>query len=97
MKQLSMDLRQRECFRGAVFTMEVRELQNSSWLLANHLKSNSLSCGIYIPRQQGCSAWTPKGGKPSLQDDLMRLSLYIYGHYVMEHLRNSGYSMIRLP
>ena len=31
---------------GGVFTMVVKELQNSSWLLANPLKCNSLSCGI---------------------------------------------------
>jgi hypothetical protein len=29
---------------------DVRELQNSSWLLANHLESNSLSCGIIHPK-----------------------------------------------
>jgi hypothetical protein len=35
-------------------------------------------------------------GKPSLQDDHMRLSLFIYGLCVMGDLQNSGYSMIRL-
>jgi hypothetical protein len=43
--QLSLDQHQRDSSRGAVFTPDVRELQNSSWQLAKPLNPNSLSCG----------------------------------------------------
>src|SRR5918997_3103965 len=97
MMQFCMDLPPQVCSLGEVFTKVVEELQNSSQPLASPLNSNSLSCRTLLSKATRLQCLDTKRGKPSLQADHMRLSLYIYGMYVMEDLQNSGYSMIRLP
>ncbi len=61
------------------------------------LKPKSLSYGTLLLKATKLPCLDIKRGKPSLQDDHTRSSLYIYGQYMMENSQNSGYSMIQLP
>src|SRR5918999_359929 len=75
------DLPPQVCSLGEVFTKVVEELQNSSQPLASPLNSNSLSCRTLLSKATRLQCLDTKRGKPSLQADHMRLSLYIYGMY----------------
>lgn len=74
-----------------------RGWQNSSLLLASHLNPKSLSYETLLLKAIKLPCLDIKRGKPSLQDDHTRSTLYIYGQYMMENSQNSGYSMIQLP
>ncbi|MDQ3562499.1 MAG: nuclear transport factor 2 family protein [Thermoproteota archaeon] len=70
-----------ECFTAVGESLKPQEFEYGTLLL----KATKLPC-LDIKR-----------GKPSLQDDHTRSSLYIYGQYKMENSQDSGYSMIQLP
>jgi ketosteroid isomerase-like protein len=63
----------------------VGERRNSSLLLASHLNPKSLSYATLLLKVTRLQYLDIKRGKPSLQDDYMRSSLYIYGQYMMEN------------
>jgi hypothetical protein len=61
------------------------------------LKPQEFELRDFIAQGNKVAVFGYKRGKPSLQDDPTRSSLYIYGQYKMENSQNSGYSMIHLP
>ena len=61
------------------------------------LKPQEFELRDFIAQGNKVAVLDIKRGKPSLQDDHTRSSLYIYGQYMMENSQNSGYSMIQLP
>lgn len=61
--QLSIDLLQQESSRGAVFTTDARELQNSSWLLANPLNPPQFELRDYIAQDTKVVVLGYKRGK----------------------------------